>query len=168
MERWIEEVCDRIFARGVPPEVKGVHSNQNSKLEASNLHGLTRMGHNLLTGQGHHWGLEETLILLLLPRYQAAVKLLYCKRGSGLRNQACHWNSPKSGHRGALSEVILNTAGQRFSTPCLETQGPGSMGRGSSLGLWDFYKGKIGIFHFRQVFFFFTFSSSFFTPPPSL
>lgn len=30
----------------------------------------------------------------------------------------------------------------------------------------DFYKGKIGIFHFRQVFFFFTFSSHFFPLSP--
>lgn len=71
-------------------KLKVWHSNQNGKLEASDLHGLTGVGHNLLTGQGHHWGLEETLILLPLPRYQAAVKLLYCKRGLGLRNQACH------------------------------------------------------------------------------
>lgn len=63
-------------------KLKVWHSNQNSKLEATDLHGLTGVGHHLLTGQGHHWGLEETLILLPLP---AAVKLPYCKRGSGIR-----------------------------------------------------------------------------------
>lgn len=64
-------------------KLKVWHSNQKSKLEATDLHGLTGVGHHLLTGQGHHWGLEETLILLPLPSYPAAVKLLYCKRGSG-------------------------------------------------------------------------------------
>lgn len=64
-------------------KLKVWHSNQNSKLEASDLHGLTGVVHNLLPGQGHHWGLEETLIPLPLPHYQAAVKLFYCKRGSG-------------------------------------------------------------------------------------
>lgn len=48
----------------------------------------------------------------------------------------------------------------------LETQRPGSRGRGSSLGLQDFYKGKIENFHFRQVFFFLYLSLSSFFPTP--
>lgn len=56
-ERWTE-LCDKNLTLKPLPEFKGVVV-QSHKLEASDLHGLTGVGHNLPTGQWHHWGFEE-------------------------------------------------------------------------------------------------------------
>lgn len=58
------------------------YSNQPHTSRASDLHGLTGAGHNLLTGQWHHWGFEENFDSSSFPLYHAAVMLFYCKRGS--------------------------------------------------------------------------------------
>lgn len=57
-------------------------SNQQHKLEASDLHGLTGVGHNLLTGQWHHWGFEGNFDSSSFLLDHAAIMLFYCERGS--------------------------------------------------------------------------------------
>lgn len=52
---------------------------------------------------------------------------------------------------------------QQLSNPfAWKHRGLDKGGGAADWGLEDFYKGKIGIFHLRQVFFFFAFSSSYF------
>lgn len=125
------------------------------------MHGLTGVGHNLLTGQWHHWGFEENFDSSSFPHlYHEAIMLFYCQRGSlTYKSQACNLNSPKLGHHGALSDVSLNTAREWFQqlpNPfARKHRGLDTGGEATDWGLEDFDKGKIGIFHLKQVWFFF-------------
>lgn len=59
-------------------KLKVWYSNLNGKLEASDLHGLAGVGHNLLTGQWHHWGFEgnfDSAAFAPLPGSSQAVLL---------------------------------------------------------------------------------------------
>lgn len=71
--------------RGCLPKLKVWYSNQNGKLEASDLHGLTGVGHNLPTGQWHHWGFEGNFDSSFCPSTRQQSSCSIVKEGPGLR-----------------------------------------------------------------------------------